>query len=87
MSVEKQETVIENNEVVFKSITQEMYVKEVDIHSDVLSYTKDVEEALAMPNTINFKNSSKYEKLIRNIDLTPFNRIKKVIYETHLEEL
>lgn len=87
MSIEKQETVIENNEVVFKSITQEMYVKEVDIHSDVLSYTKDVEEALAMPNTINFKNSRKFENLIRNIDLTPFNRIKKITYETHLEEL
>ncbi|BBC69494.1 hypothetical protein phiSA039_0035 [Staphylococcus phage phiSA039] len=40
-----------------------------------------------MPNTINFKNSRKYEKLIRNLDLEPLNKIQKVIYETHLEGL
>ncbi len=52
-----------------------------------MSYTKDVDEALAMPNTINFKNSRKYEKLIRNLDLETLNKIQKVIYENHLEGL
>ncbi|MGI4156903.1 hypothetical protein ACR2U3_26985, partial [Klebsiella pneumoniae] len=66
---------------------QGLYVKEVDIYSDVVSYTKDVDEALAMPNTINFKNSRKYKKLIMNLDLEPLNKIQKVIYETHLEGL
>lgn len=87
MSIEKSEEIIEHNEIVFKSITQGLYVREVDAYTDVVSYTKDVNEALAMPNTINFKNSRKYGNLIRNIDLQPFNRIKKVVYETHLEGL
>ncbi len=87
MSIEKKEEVIAHNEVVFRSLTQGLYVKEVDIYSDVVSYTKDIDEALAMPNTINFKNSRKYEKLIRNLDLEPLNKIQKVIYETHLEGL
>ncbi|VEV88527.1 hypothetical protein [Staphylococcus phage Stab21] len=87
MSIEKKEEIIAHNEVVFRSSTQGLYVKEVDIYSDVVSYTKDVDEALAMPNTINFKNSRKYEKLIRNLDLEPLNKIEKVIYETHLEGL
>ena len=87
MSIEKKEEVIEHNEVVFKSVTQGLYVKEVGSYSEVISYTKDVNKALAMPNTINFKNSKKYEKLIKNLDLEPLNRIKKVVYETHLEGL
>ena len=87
MSVEKREEIIEHNEVVFKSVTQGLYVKEVGSYSEVISYTKDVNNALAMPNTINFKNSRKYEKLIKNLDLEPLNRVKKVVYETHLEGL
>ncbi|MGI4714978.1 hypothetical protein ACR2XW_26295 [Klebsiella pneumoniae] len=87
MSIEKKEEVIAHNEVVFRSLTQGLYVKEVDIYSDVVTYTKDVDEALAMPNTINFKNSRKYKKLIMNLDLEPLNKIQKVIYETHLEGL
>ncbi|AFN38278.1 hypothetical protein phi_676Z_ORF038 [Staphylococcus phage 676Z] len=87
MSIEKKEEIIAHNEVVFRSLTQGLYVKEVDIYSDVVSYTKDVDEALAMPNTINFKNSRKYKKLIMNLDLEPLNKIQKVIYETHLEGL
>lgn len=85
--IEESKEVIERNEIIFKDRTNDLYVCEVDYNNNIISYTEDYNKALAMANTINFKNSKKYRQLAMNIELQPINRLKKTKYEVHLEEL
>lgn len=85
--IEESKEVIERNEIIFKDRTNGLYVCEVDYNNNITSYTEDYNKALAMANTINFKNSKKYRQLAMNVELQLINRLKKTKYEVHLEEL
>lgn len=67
--------VISNNEIIFLSTINNMYIKSVDEDNIPIEYTKDIKCALSMPNTINFKNSTKYLTLITNKSVIPVNKV------------
>lgn len=79
------ETVQNKNEIVFYDKTEEKYIKEVNHNNVPISFTKVLEEALTVPNTIKFKNSRKYESLLENGNVTPINKIETTTYTTRLE--
>ncbi|APC42866.1 hypothetical protein SAP1_001 [Staphylococcus phage StAP1] len=79
--------VTSTDEIIFKSKSKNLYISDIDIISKVTMYTDELEEVLAMPNTINFKNSKKYKDLMSNPDIVPVRRTKKIKYEIYLEEL
>ena len=79
------ETVQNKNEIVFYDKIEEKYIKEVNHNTVPISFTKVLEEALTVPNTIKFKNSRKYESLLENGNVTPINKIETTTYTTRLE--
>lgn len=85
--VVKSDTIITNDEVIFLDNTENKYVSGVDEFNNPISFTKDFEDALAMPNTLNFRNSRKYVTLIKRSNITPVNRIKRTTQDITLEEL
>ena len=85
--VVKTDTIISNDEVIFFDTNEDKYVKAVDEFNTPTDFTRDFEDALAMPNTLNFKNSRKYVTLIEKSNITPINRIERKTYDITLEEL
>ncbi|MDU0945781.1 MAG: hypothetical protein E7A65_05095 [Anaerococcus vaginalis] len=67
--------VISNNEIIFLSTINNMYIKSVDEDNIPIEYTKDIKYALSMPNTINYKNSTKYLTLVTNKSVIPVNKV------------
>ena len=83
----KTNSYIESNTIVFYDKSKYMYVKEVDELNNIIGYTNDIDEALYIPNTINFKNSKKYTTLIQQHDIEPLNKIVKKITEVIVQGL
>lgn len=79
--------VVSNNEIVFISLINNLYIKSVDEDNIPIEYTKDIRYALSMPNTINFKNSTKYLTLISNKSVTPVNKVTTKTTTITTEEL
>lgn len=79
------EVVTNKNEIVFYDNIEEKYVVKVNHNNVPIEFTKVLEQALAVPNTIKFKNSRKYETLLENDNITPINKIETTTYTTRLE--
>ncbi|ASN67860.1 hypothetical protein 7AX1_36 [uncultured Caudovirales phage] len=79
--------VISNNEIIFLSTINNMYIKSVDEDNIPIEYTKDIKYALSIPNTINFKNSTKYLTLITNKSVIPINKVTAKTTTITTEEL
>lgn len=79
------EVVTNKNEVIFYDIAEDKYVVEVNHNNVPIKFTDFIEEALAIPNTIKFKNSRKYESLLDNDSITPLNKIDTTTYTTTIE--
>lgn len=79
------ETLQNKNEIVFYDNIEEKYVVKVNHNNVPIEFTKVLEQALAVPNTIKFKNSRKYETLLENDNITPINKIETTTYTTRLE--
>ena len=86
LEVIKRVTVPTDNDVIFKLQDSDMFVKEVDEFSNPISFTTNVDEALDYPNTLNFKSSKKYRKLLMIPGIKPVNKVKTTEYITTLEE-
>lgn len=83
----KSSTYISKDEVIFLDTREDKYVREVDEFNKATDFTRDFENALSMPNTLNFKNSRKYVTLIEQEHITPVNIVEHRTYEITLEEL
>lgn len=79
------EVVTNKNEVIFYDTAEDKYVVEVNHNNVPIKFTDSIEEALAIPNTIKFKNSRKYESLLDNDNITPLNKIDTTTYTTTIE--
>lgn len=79
------EKIQNKNEIVFYDNIEEKYVVKVNHNNVPIEFTKVLEQALAVPNTIKFKNSRKYETLLENDNITPINKIETTTYTTRLE--
>lgn len=79
------ETLQNKNEIVFYDNIEEKYVVKINHNNVPIEFTKVLEQALAVPNTIKFKNSRKYETLLENDNITPINKIETTTYTTRLE--
>ena len=86
LEVVKRTVVHSQNVVIFKLEETGMYVKEVDEFSNPISFTRDVNDALDYPNTLNFKGSNKYRKLLEIPGIKPVNRVNTTEYVTSIEE-
>lgn len=79
------EVVTNKNEVIFYDNAEDKYVVKVNHNNVPIEFTDFIEEALAIPNTIKFKNSRKYESLLDNDNITPLNKIDTTTYTTTIE--
>ena len=79
--------VVSNNEIIFLSTINNMYIKSVDEDNIPIEYTKYIKCALSMPNTINFKNSTKYLTLITSKSIIPVNKVTTKTTTITTEEL
>lgn len=83
----KEVKTIEKDEIVFISKYNAMYIKEVNEYNEPISFTENISESLSMPNTINFKNSKKYQTLIEKEYVVPVNKVVEKITKVTTEEL